>query len=436
MVRGTEGHIGGALPEKPRHFLLLQGPCGPFFARLQNALIGRGHRCTRVVFNGGDLLDARFGRRLVYWRSLADWPAWIAAAAMREGATDLVVYGDCRPYHRLAIAQLKPLGLRIHVLEEGYLRPNWITCEADGVNGNSAFADLDLDSVGGPEIEFHPPDDEVQIRGSHYRYMLAGFLYYFWTALLTPLFPRYVSHRDLEIAGEAVLWVGRILSWPIRRSRTARALRAIQRLDRPMHLVLLQLNGDSQIKEHSPFSSVRHFVEFCIAEFAASRSADSVLVFKNHPLDNGVVNLARLIREESRRRQVADRVFFVETGKLVPLLERSISATATNSTACHQALRRGVPTMALGRAVFNHPQIVARMRLADFFRLRPRKDIRHYDKLVNLLRRTCQVNGGFYSGHGRETLLPALTDLMIGEPASLEAFRVAASASSSASLAS
>lgn len=376
-----------------------------------------------MVFNGGDLTDARFGNKLIYRRSLADWPDWIRTAAKHHEITDLVLYGDCRPYHRLAIEQARHLGIRVHVMEEGYLRPNWVTCEPDGVNGNSSLTKLDLDQFGGSPIQHSQLGQEVDIRSDLSNYMVAGFAYYFWTALLTVAFPRYISHRDLDILGEASLWLSRTFTWPIRRRRTKRALRAIEALHKPVHLVLLQLNGDSQIKEHSSFSSVRHFVEHCIGEFVASRTAESLLVFKNHPLDNGVVNLARLIAEEARRHNLSERIFFVETGKLVPLLERSISVTAVNSTACHQALRRGIPTMVLGRAVFNHPQIVPRMRLADFFRLRPRRNISDYEKLVNLLRLTSQFNGGFYSWRGRAALLPALVDRLIGGPVPADAFR-------------
>ena len=407
-----------------RHFLLLQGPCGPFFRRLQKSLAAQGQGCTRIVFNGGDLMTAGFGSRLRYTRSLADWPSWVKALSEERGITDLVIYGDCRHYHRLAIAVLKPLGIRVHVLEEGYLRPNWVTCEPDGVNGNSALASLDLDGIGGEAIDKPAETAEVELKGSHLTYVLAGIAYYVWTAILSPWFPRYISHRDLEITGEAALWVGRIVSRPWRKRAAARALAAIHALGQPVHLVLLQLNGDSQIKEHSHFSSVRHVVEFCIAEFAAANTAGQLLVFKNHPLDNGVINLARLVRDEAQARGLGDRVFFVESPKLVPLFERSVSVTAVNSTACHQSLRRGIPTMVLGRAVFNHPRIVPRMRLADFFRLRPRMDIAHYDKLINLLRHTSQFNGGYYSKQGRGTLLPALTAALIAGETRYERFKI------------
>ena len=243
-----------------RHFLLLQMPCGQFGRDLHKALRADGHRCTRIAINGGDLMGALRQRSIAYTRSLADWPSWISALVQAEAVTDLVCYGDCRPYHRAAIQALKPLGVRIHVLEEGYLRPNWVTCETDGVNGFSALTTIDLDRV--------PPQPtaktERNLHASNLRYCLAGFSYYFWTFMLTPMFPRYETHRELDIVGEATLWLQRLLSWPVRRSRTERALRAIERLQKPVHLVLLQLNGDFATQGafgfpfHTPFRRVLH----------------------------------------------------------------------------------------------------------------------------------------------------------------------------------
>ena len=402
-----------------RHFLLLQMPCGPFGHTLMSSLRRAGQRCTRIAFNGGDLFSSLPHVPIMYRRSLAEWPVWIAEYASREGVTDLICYGDCRAYHRAAIDTLEAAGVTIHVLEEGYLRPNWITCESGGVNGNSILAEIELDDV----TEMPPvPTDETKLHPSTLRYCLAGFIYYTASFFSSALFPRWENHRDLDIFGESALWLERLFTWPLRRWRTEKALKAIDDAERPFHLVLLQLNGDSQIKVHSDFQSIRHFIAYCIEEFAASGNHESLLVFKNHPLDNGIVDLRRIIRDEATRHGLEQRVFFVETGKLVPLLEQALSATAINSTACHQALLRGIPTMVLGRAVFNHHQIVPRMRLADFFRLRPCKSRDDYLKLVSLMRHTCQFNGGYYSSEGRNILLPSLTRALIDGTPSAKAF--------------
>jgi capsular polysaccharide export protein len=185
---------------------------------------------------------------------------------------------------------------------------------------------------------------------------------------------------------------------------------------------------------HSEFKSTRHFVEHCIAEFKASGAQDSLLVFKNHPLDSGVIDLDRVIAEEAERLGLAGRVFFVETGKLVPLLEKSISAIAINSTACHQALIRRIPTLVLGKAVFNHKQIVSRMRLADFFRMRPVKGKAAYEKLIAVMRHTCQFNGGFYSEEGRRILLPILTRALLDGMPDIKSFEAESGDSAGASV--
>ena len=55
--------------------------------------------------------------------------------------TDILLFGDCRPYHVVRAPELRPLrGVRTYVLEEGYLRPHWMTLELDGVNGHSRLA--------------------------------------------------------------------------------------------------------------------------------------------------------------------------------------------------------------------------------------------------------------------------------------------------------
>ncbi len=394
-----------------QHFLLLQMPCGAFGRQLDASLTAAGHSCTRIAFNGGDALNA-VGRPSIWYRqSLKDWPAWVVDFARGKGITDLVCYGDCRHYHRAAIEALKPLGVRVHVLEEGYIRPNWVTCERDGVNGYSRLTSTDVSEL--------PPNSELpreqELKPSTSRYCFSAFVYYSATFFLKPIFPRYSPHRELGLVTEAALWVRRFFAWPLRRMRFRLTDAEIASLNKPMHMVLLQLNGDSQIKVHSDFKSVKHFVKFCIAEFSASGATDSILVIKNHPLDNGFLPLRRVIRRHAERHGMTGRVFFVDGGKLSQMLERSISAVAVNSTSCHHALLRGIPTLLLGRAVFNHPQIVSRMKMSEFFRLRPVKDQADYTSFIAHMIRTCQFNGSFYTDEGRAILLPTLVNKLTDE---------------------
>ena len=128
-----------------RRFLFLQGPHGPFFDRLGRLLTSAGAQVWRVGFNRADA---------VFWGDPASyipfygtgetWAETCAVLLKRHGITDLVLYGDTRPVHATAIRQARAIGLTVHVFEEGYLRPYWITYERDGANGNSPLMGLTL----------------------------------------------------------------------------------------------------------------------------------------------------------------------------------------------------------------------------------------------------------------------------------------------------
>ncbi len=62
------------------------------------------------------------------------------------------------------------------------------------------------------------------------------------------------------------------------------------------------------------------------------------------------------------------------------------------------------------------------MRLADFFRMRPVGRRAHYERLVKLLRLTCQVNGSYYGKAGRKVALGPLCDTLMRGGVPLEAF--------------
>jgi capsular polysaccharide export protein len=402
---------------------MLQGPCGGFFKALSRKLERRGAMVTRIAFCGGDLLDCLGQNYLVFRRSFAEWPVWIRDTVADLGVTDIVLYGDCRPYHQLAVKVLK--GVRIHAFEEGYIRPNWITYERGGVNGHSPLIDMDFDAVCRDAQAIAPFEEHASVPSPLQGYVMAIMRHHTATLLATLIFPGYRSHREYSILAEVVSWSRRVATWPWRRWRSRRLLRRLRALPSHYHLVLLQLDTDAQVKTHSNFHSIVEFIELCIREYAASAHSDQPLVFKNHPLDPGLINLARVVRELAKRHGVADRVFFVDTGKLARLLAKACTVVSINSTGCHQSLQRGIPTLVMGRAIYRHPGIVADMKLGDFFRARPTVDREKYEHFFNFLKRTSQVNGGFYTRGARKLCLGRLVELMLREAGPYDAFMTA-----------
>lgn len=124
---------------KKQRFLFLQGVCSPFFARLAEALRDTGHTVRKVNFTVGDRVYWRIGQATPYRGPMDELPDFYARQYELHGITDIVLFGDCRPVHRPAIELAKRQGLRVHVFEEGYFRPHWVTLERDGVNGHSTL---------------------------------------------------------------------------------------------------------------------------------------------------------------------------------------------------------------------------------------------------------------------------------------------------------
>ena len=413
---------GESGPQDGRVVLFLQGPPGTFFKRLAEHLEALGAKCIRVRLNPGDLFDS-FGQDAVSYRgSFTAWPDWLRRFGTAHGVTDLVFYGDCRPYHKVAGDVLKRRGVRVHVFEEGYLRPRWITYERDGVNGNSKLVSLPLARIDRQALAEVPTPDNGEVGDPMWPYIWKGLRYYAYNFFFCFLYPFYRGHRAQGLVEEAWYWTFR---WPVlpRVKRKARA-RALAVLDaaKPIHLVLLQLNGDFQLRAHSPFNSVTEFIELCIRTYANAGIRDEPLVFKNHPLDIGHLNLDRFIRETARAHGVEDQCVFIDGGKLAKLLKLTKSVVAVNTTSCQQTIGRGIPTKVMGTAIYNHSGLTSDQTLEAFFQEPQPPDPELYELFRMFLLVTSQINGNFSTDQGIDMTLEPLGRKMMAEAEGFEEF--------------
>ena len=128
-----------------RRFLFLQGPHGPFFHRLARMLEAAGARVWRVGFNAGDRAFWFGAAGYIPYRGTPEaWPDALEAILSDHAITDIVLYGDTRPIHAQAVAAARARGLTVHVFEEGYLRPFWVTYERGGSNGHSRLMQMSV----------------------------------------------------------------------------------------------------------------------------------------------------------------------------------------------------------------------------------------------------------------------------------------------------
>ena len=377
----------------PRQFLFLQGPPGPFFRDLANGLRSRGQGIHRINLSGGDRYDWVRGA-IDYRGTRHNWPMFFDRFVRRNRITDIVLYGDCRPMHQAAlrIAQLR--GLHVHVFEEGYIRPNWMTLERDGVNGHSPLErDPDLIRQTAqwlPPVPNLPPitaDFRRRAHDSywHYHHVVTGKL----------RFPFYRSHRPGSIMLDGIGWALKFL----RKGRRARqAEQTVADLEgREFFLFPLQLTGDYQIRAHSPFGSMIIAVEYVMESFAEFAPAGTQLLVKEHPLDSGYRNWRTFVERRARRLGIADRVHHIDGGDLNSLASAAKGMVCVNSTSGTLALEAGLPVVVLGDAVYDVRGVTHQSGLDNFWIAPEAPDRSLYEAFKRLLHTRCLVRGGLAS---------------------------------------
>lgn len=377
-----------------RQILFLQGLPGRFFPRLGAVMAAHGCGVHRVNFNGGDQWDWPGPGAVSYRGPAHAWPARLARLIRERAITDIVLFGDCRPLHRMARATAAGLGLTVHVFEEGYLRPDWVTLERGGVNGFSALpADPGwwrMAAEAAPAVA-----DAPALPSSLPRRIRDTLAYYAFALLLSPAFPHYRTHRPWSPLAEAAGWLARLARRRAAARRSEQTWSALA--SAPFFLTPLQLDSDYQLRAHSDFNGMLAALAEILASFAAHAPDDAQLVVKAHPLDNGLIDWRRQIRDYALALGVEGRVHFLELADIDSLVRAARGVVTVNSTTGTLALAAGVPVTTIGRAVYDLPGLTHVGGLDSFWRAPTPPQKALYDSFRRVLVDRCLLRGGFYA---------------------------------------
>jgi capsular polysaccharide export protein len=391
-----------------RSFISLQGVASPFFSELCQELRQAGHKTHRINFCGGDLLLSLFEPHTNYSGTLGDLAVWLKHELEQHCATDILLFGDCRAIHQVALAVAKELSIRAYVFEEGYLRPDWITLERGGVNGYSSMCLKPATIIGWADRHTEQSAPSHQTSGSSNLPARAFYdiAYRLANVALSPLFKGYQTHRPrnglLEYAGLARRFG--MSAWFKREAQSVTARLLAERV--PYFLFPLQLNADSQIKTHSPFPDVVASINAVLTSFAQSNvqvaNKPGQLVIKNHPLDTGLAHYRSFVERRARELGLGERVKFIEAGDLSLLIAHARGVVLVNSTTGLTALSLNCPVYALGKAIFNRAMLTDQGELAAFWQNPTPPEVGFVSLFIHYIKAHSQVNGNFYSHAGRK----------------------------------
>lgn len=396
-----------------RSFVFLQGPPGPLLHRLAQAMRDSGASVERINICAGDWID--WPEPATNFRGqFRDWPVFFDDFLRRHGITDILLFGDCRPYHVTALRLAALRGIRAHVLEEGYIRPHWMTLELDGVNGYSPLR-RNKDRIIEQAKALPPEKDLPPVTADQRRRIRDSARHYIAVHALSWTYPFYTTHRPGSPLLEGLGWCWKTL---VRQKGERRAQATLKALEgKPFFLLPLQLSGDYQIRNHSPFPDMPAAAAYVMESFAAHAPAGVHLLVKAHPLDFSFFNWRGYLRRRARRLGILERVHFIDGGDLDDLAADATGMVCVNSTSATLALAAGTPVSALGEAIYALPGVTFQGHLDDFWLNPPRPDPGLYRAFRRLLVERCLVRGGLASESAVTTLVKSMVDRLCKQPA-------------------
>jgi capsular polysaccharide export protein len=384
-----------------RHVLFLQGPGSMFFYRFALTLRRSGIKVSKIHLSFGDMVFWGRSDSTVFRQRFDQWASFVERYMIHNGVSDIVLFSDSRPYHRVAVDVAKGLGINVFVFENGYFRPDWITFERGGVNGRSSFPRTRAEIE---RIAAEIPDPGVEAKSLRFnRHLLLGdWTWHAFNFLGAPVFPHFRRHRPAHPLHE--LWgaTRKVLQWYPRHLRSKARLKAVLDKNQAYFFFPLQLDQDFQLLVDSPFASISEATEHIIASFARHAPADCLLLVKNHPHDSNLVDRERDTARIARRHGVADRVVFLETGNNPLILDHARGLVTINSTMGTSGLWHSLPVCVLGSAIYDLKGLTHRGQLDDFWQAPPPPDMGFFRTFRRALIHATQARGEFGSGSSGE----------------------------------
>lgn len=375
--------------------LFLQGPMGPFFRKLVCKLREQGVRAYKINFNGGDEWYSRGIDATAFTGQESEWPPFLRQYIIDNDIRSICVYGDCRRYHRAAKLVADELGLGFYAFEEGYIRPNHLTFERNGVNGYSEIAIDGLPNWMDKEIE-----PEVAVGGTLLNRARYCATYYNVAFLKRFKFPHYQHHRSFSPIYEAACWFRALTRHYLYRLTEASVQNTlVKQFSGRYFLVPLQVYNDAQIQFHSPYDDMEGFIRELMMSFASHASSEDLLVFKHHPMDRGHSHYGQFIQALESELGLKGRIVYCHDQHLPTLLDHAKGVITINSTTALSAFYHKASVKVMGDAFYDIVGLCSQQELADFWQKPDELDYELFLRLRNFLAHHGQVNGSYYRKH-------------------------------------
>lgn len=382
------------------HFLFLQGEPSPYYKKVGDGLAKLGCKVTRINFCAGDWVYWHGSSVINYRDTISGWPDYLIEFLHSNNVTDLFLCGEKRIYHRVAIDIALSRGIRVTVTDLGYLRPDWITLERDGMNGSSRFTrnpdQIVMLASNLPEIDLN-----VRYKNNVLKIEVQYLLFELANALLRFFFPHYRrTDNRTNLLRHYLSGIRRFTLSKSNKRKIEKQWSVFKEKEYSYFLLPMQLEYDYSILSYSRFSGMEEPILLVMKSFSENANVEDRLVFKSHPLDSGIKNWSRLIYQWALKAGIADRIEFFDGGNLDQMIKDSKGMVTVNSTSGIRALQLGRPVKILGSAIYDVVGMVSQESLDEFWKKpqNPNSELVH--AFVKLMAQTVLVRGTFFNEPG------------------------------------
>ena len=383
------------------HFLFLQGMQSSFFKRVGKNLAARNCRISRINFCLGDWIFWGGKNSYSFRGRIFEWKNYIENFLDENEVTDIVLVGEQRRYHDVAIKAAKERGIRVIVTDFGYLRPDWIAIEQDGMNGSSLLP-RDINQIHEINNNLSQVNLGPVFHDGEVNRILCDLVYSFSTSADFLFFPHYVRSdmRPNPLKGlfySLIKWIKLLVNYSATKKFTDRVAMG----DMSFFLFAMQLEHDFQIVKYSPYNDLIEPIEEVMRSYSAHCGKEQNLIFKNHPCDLGMRNWKMIIGKLAKKYGIENRVFFVDGGtSLDKLLKHCNGLVTVNSTSGLRAIQLGYPVKTLSTAIYNMSGLTFQGSLDDFWKNATKPDQSNVSAFINVVASKLHIRGVFFNEPG------------------------------------
>ncbi|MDR1284864.1 MAG: capsular biosynthesis protein [Campylobacteraceae bacterium] len=381
---------------KNKNVLFLQGPMGTFFKRLDKLSRKKGATTYKIAFNAADWFFSNKDNVVSYKDTPKKWEKFIKKFLTEKSIDKIFLFGDCRFYQKTTVKTALKLGIETFVFEEGYIRPDYVTMEKWGVNGNSKLPKSKSFYEDLPEVLEQPK--ALPTKNSLYAMIMSAITYYLIANVFSFLYPHYMHHRSFSATQEAFYGIRNFVRKIIYALKNRPYNNRFKTdLSKKYFFVPLQTRTDAQIKKHSLFKNMEEFIEVVLTSFAHFADKNCFIVFKHHPFDRGRKNYTKQINNLAKKLNIEKRVIVLYELHIPNALKNALGTVTINSTIGFSSLYYCTPTITLGKAIYDIRGLTCKdISLDDFWKNPHSPNITLFKKFRAFIVKNSQINSCFY----------------------------------------